>query len=311
MKKVLVLNVLNQVEPISETWLAPLAQQAEVYWYQKNAADFCLDEAFFLCPDPHIIVTCLVALNQATLQRACNLEAVMATSTAVDYIDLAYCRAQQIRVFHTPRYTETAVAEHAFALILAGTKHLRRLDAGLRRHNTEPQPAAMELKGKQLGIIGLGNIGNQLVGYAQAFGMRIVYYNRSLKSCACGTQVDLTTLLSTSDIVVMTVPLNQDSRYMIGAAELNCMPTASFLINIGADELIDAPALVSALKMGQIAGAALDVITDYHTYLDAPNLILTQSRGWYTTECIQRRNTAWVETLRGYLSGEPVNACRI
>ena len=94
---------------------------------------------------------------------------------------------------------------------------------------------------------------------------------------------------------------------MIGATELSYMKRSAFLVNIGADELIDVSALATALKTEQIAGAALDIITEYKAYLDAPNLILTQSRGWYTTECIQRRNATWTKTLRHYLSGAPIN----
>ena len=114
MKNILILNKLSQVEPISEAYLTQLAHQAKIYWYQKSDADFCLDEAFILCPDPQIIVTSLVPLSQSTLQRASHLEAIIATSTAVDYIDLTYCREQHIHVLHTPRYTEVAVAEPHF-----------------------------------------------------------------------------------------------------------------------------------------------------------------------------------------------------
>ena len=232
---------------------------------------------------------------------------MFATSTAVDYIDLSYCRENKIPVFNTPRYTGAAVAEHAFALMMASAKHLRRLDEQLRSGQRNLSPFAMELFGKRLGIIGLGDIGARVATYAKCFGMEVVYYNRSVKPFAAGTQVDLETLLSSADMVVMTVPLNKETEHLIGKHELSLMNPSAFLINIGTDELIDADSLVEALKRGEIAGAGLDVVSEYEPYLDAPNLIITQSRGWYTAECVARRAATWVKTLTHYLDKNPIN----
>ena len=308
-KHVLILNKVTNVEPIDEEALSPLADKLNVHWYQRSEVDFSLDDALSLFPPPQIIVTSLVPLSRRTLEKLPALEAVIATSTAVDYIDLSYCRENKIRVFNTPRYTGPAVAEHAFALMMASAKHLRTLDDQLRSGLLKVPPFAMELFGKRVGIIGLGNIGARVAAYAKCFGMEVVYYNRTVKPFAegAGTQVDLETLLSTADMVVMTVPLNEETFHLIGRDELKLMKRSAFLINIGADELIQIDSLVEALKRGEIAGAGLDVISEYEAYLDAPNLIITQSRGWYTAECVARRVATWVQTFKNYLDENPTN----
>lgn len=306
-KQVLLLNQVNNIEPIDEEVLLPLADKININWYQRSGVDFSLDDALASFPSPQIVVTSLVRLSRDFLQTCPSLEAVIATSTAVDYIDLSYCRENKIQVFNTPRYTGAAVAEHAFALMMASAKHLRRLDHQLRAGVLKQPPFAMELFGKRVGIIGLGDIGARVATYAKCFGMDVLYYNRSVKSSAVGTQVDLETLLSSADMVVMTVPLNKETEYLIGQHELSLMKRSAFLINIGADELIEADSLVKALKTGEIAGAGLDIISEYDVYLDAPNLIITQSRGWYTAECVARRAATWVETLSSYLDDNPIN----
>jgi phosphoglycerate dehydrogenase-like enzyme len=306
-KDVLVLNKVVNIEPIDEEALSPLADKIQAHWYQRPEPYFSLDDALTLFPAPQVIVTSLVGLSRRTLQKCPTLEAVFATSTAVDYIDLSYCRENKIPVFNTPRYTGPAVAEHAIALMMASAKHLRRLDEQLRAGQAKVPPFAMELFGKRVGIIGLGDIGARVATYAKCFGMEVVYYNRSLKPFAAATQVDLDTLLSSADMVVMTVPLNKETFHLIGKHELSLMKRSSFLINIGADELIQSDELVEALKRGEIAGAGLDVISEYDVYLDAPNLIMTQSRGWYTAECAARRVATWVETLKHYLDDKPIN----
>lgn len=307
-KQVLILNNPSQFDPEDEKATIALQDKVDIVWRHVPVLDAAtLNNLRATHPTPDILVTSLVRTGHGSLQHLPGLEAIIATSTATDYIDLSYCRANNIKVFNTPRYTGSSVAEHAFALIMACTKQLRHADASLRTHAEGKVPHAMELADKRLGIIGLGEIGGRVAHYAACFGMEVVYYNRSRKAFEKAGQVGLDDLLITSDIVVMTVPLNEDSFHLIGQRELNLMRKSAFLVNIGADELIQMDHLVTALQNHQIAGAALDVITEYDPYLAAPNLILTQSRGWYTKESVQRRMAGWINTLEHYLQNTFIN----
>jgi phosphoglycerate dehydrogenase-like enzyme len=306
--QVLVLNNPTQFDPSDESAATPLTDRVDMTWRHLPVVDdAALEQILSAIPAPSILVTSLVPTDQRLLRRLSALEAVIATSTATDYIDLAYCRESGIKVFNTPGYTGPSVAEHAFSLIMAATKHLHRADAGLRGAPQDKVPHAMELRGKRLGIIGLGDIGTRVAGYAACFGMDVVYYNRRPKSCPLAQAVELDTLLAIADVVVLTVPLNRDSHHLIGRRELALMRERAFLVNIGADELIEVDHLVDALRSHRIAGAALDVVSDYQRYLSAPNLLLTRSRGWYTRESVDRRMAGWTATLSGYLEGEYAN----
>lgn len=306
-KQVLVLNNPGQFDRADEQASVGLNDTVDIDWRHVTAEQTLSAGFLDSCPSPDILVTALITLEQALLQQMPELEAIIAASTATDYIDLDYCRECNIKVFNTPGYTGPSVAEHAFALVMAASKHLREADASLRTQPVIKVRSAMELHGKCLGIIGLGAIGAQVANYASCFGMEVVYCNRSKKAFAGATQLESEALLKCSDIVVMTVPLNRDSHHMIGQRELELMKPSAFLVNIGADELIVISDLVEALKTKKIAGAALDVISEYNEYLEAPNLILTQSRGWYTRQSIDRRMEGWMSILSGYLNGEYIN----
>ena len=128
-KQVLVLNNPSQFDPADETATNVLQDEVEVTWLQVSTLDAAvLDEIHSKFRTTNILVTSLVEVRRDLLRRLPELEAVIATSTATDYIDLAYCRESNIKVFNTPRYTGSSVAEHAFSLIMACTKHLRRAD---------------------------------------------------------------------------------------------------------------------------------------------------------------------------------------
>jgi glycerate dehydrogenase/D-3-phosphoglycerate dehydrogenase len=306
-KRVLILNSTTQFSRKSEQSTNKLAERVDIHWHHVEGKDDGLEDILTQYPNPQIIVTSLVELDAVFLDKIPTLEAIIATSTATDYIDLKYCKDNEISVFNTPRYTGSSVAEHAFSLIMASTKHLRHADEKVRLGSADKPPCSMELEGKRLGIIGLGHIGSRVAHYGRCFGMDVCYYNRSSKTFSNAVQVNLETLLKTADVIVMTVPLNKESFHLIGKHELQLMKHSAFLINIGTDEVIEADCLVEALRNGEIAGAGLDIVSEYKTYLNTPNLIMTQSCGWFTTESVKRRTTGWITTLEHYLDGNPIN----
>ncbi len=301
MKKCL---VLNNREPIPEDHLNDLSGQLEIVWYQKTDPVFSLDKAVAEHPDTRLIITTYMDLTADYLRRMPQLEAIIATTISTHFIDSGYCREQGIQILNTENYTGSSVAEHAVALMMAGMRKIPSIDHEVRCGNTDcfDFPGA-ELAGKTAGIIGFGNIGSYIAQLLSGFNLRLQYYNRSLCESQIAEQVELNSLLQTSDMVFLATPLNNDSHHMINASALKRMKPTALLVNISPDEVMDMAAVRDALHAGDIGGAALDLlVVDF--FLETPNTVLTSRRAWYTNECFNRRIQQWKRTLQNYLLGQ-------
>ncbi|CAA6804375.1 MAG: D-3-phosphoglycerate dehydrogenase (EC [uncultured Thiotrichaceae bacterium] len=300
MKKCL---ILNNREPIPEDHLQDLNDQLESVWYQKTEPGFSLDEAVTANPDTHIIITTYMNLTADYLQQMPQLEAIIATTISTHFIDSGYCREHGIQIFNTENYTGSSVAEHAVALMMAGMRKIPAIDHEVRQGNTDCFDfPGIEMAGKTAGIIGFGNIGRYVAQLLSGFNMRLQYYNRSPRDSLIAEGVDLETLLATSDVVLMTTPLNNDSHHVIDADALKRMKPSALLVNISPDDVMDMAAVRDALHTGQIGGVALDLlVVDF--FLETPNTVLTSRRAWYTHECFSRRIHQWKSTLEAYLEG--------
>jgi len=137
--------------------------------------------------------------------------------------------------------------------------------------------------------------------------MRVLFCNRSRKTLAGARQVSLHALLAASDCVFLTLPLTSATAGLLGRRELRTMKSTAVVVNVSADELIDAEALRAALEARTIGGAALDVIGSPAPYLALPRLTITPTHGWYTAESVYRRAQTWIETIAAYLRGQPRN----
>jgi len=183
----------------------------------------------------------------------------------------------------------TAVAEHTLMLMLAACRRLvwqhGNVAAGRWRGNNLAQTRLFELRGRTLGIIGLGTIGKKVARLARAFGMAVQYYDlvRLSEEAEDALEVRfrlMNEILRTSDIVSLHVPLTAASKHMIGARELRQMKPSAYLINTCRGPVVDEPALYEALRDGTIAGAGLDVFDQEPPPSDNPlfgldNVVLT------------------------------------
>jgi lactate dehydrogenase-like 2-hydroxyacid dehydrogenase len=296
--------VLNNREPIPENFLADLESQLEVVWYQKTDDIFSITEALEQNKDTHILITTYMDLCQKNLELLPSLEAIIATTISTHFIDSGYCQSNNIKIFNTANYTGSSVAEHAVALMMGAVRKLTEINQAVRVGNTQGfEYPGMELFGKTAGIIGLGNIGSYVAQMLSGFGMDIVYFNRSQKSSQIAKPVDLDTLVTTSDIIFLTLALNNASNEMMNEQVFDNMKTSAILVNVSPDDVIDKTALVKALSQGKIAYAALDLLNP-EPYLHVSNTILTCRRAWYTNECFDRRIKLWKNTLTAYLSNQ-------
>lgn len=192
-----------------------------------------------------------------------SLRIVANVAVGYNNIDVAACRTRGVQVTNTPDVLTNACADFTWALILAVTRRLgegeRVVRAGQWRGWALDYMLGMELRGKQLGLVGLGRIAAAVAERAPVFGMRVAYTSRQAHTLPGAARMTLPELLATSDVVSLHVPLTDATRHLIDDAALASMQRTAYLINTSRGPVVDEAALATALRTGTIAGAALDV----------------------------------------------------
>lgn len=250
------------------------------------------------------------------MSRFQNLKVISNYGVGVDHIDLAAASARDIPVGNTPGILNGATADMAFTLLLASARRLVVGDRYARSAEfTEYDPGHMlgrEVHSSVVGIVGLGRIGWQIALRARGFGMTILYHNRKPRRDAAeqlgADYVDLDTLLTRSDYVVLCPPLNDETRAMIGKRELSLMQPTSTLVNIGRGPLVDTAALVDALRNDEIYSAGLDVtdpepLPRDHPLLKLDNVTIAPHLGSATVQTRELMAKISVDNLIAGLDG--------
>jgi phosphoglycerate dehydrogenase-like enzyme len=228
-------------------------------------------------------------VNDAFYRNAPRLKLVQLTSAGYDRCDIEAARRAGVPICNNGGANSTAVAEHALMLMLAVSRRLvwqhENVSAGRWRGNDSSQARMFELRDRTLGIIGLGTIGKKVARMAQAFDMRVQYYDVERLSEEREDALDvrfrlMNEILRTSDLVSLHVPLLPATRHLIGTAELKRMKPSAYLINTCRGPVVNEPDLIEALSNGTIAGAGLDVFDQEPPQPDnplftLPNVVLT------------------------------------
>jgi phosphoglycerate dehydrogenase-like enzyme len=235
--------------------------------------------------------------------EAKRLKLIQVLSAGYDMVNIEGARKARIPICSNGGANSVAVGEHAIMLMLAVYRKLiafhQNVAAG-RWHRGIPRTVDMyEIEGKTVGIVGLGNIGQQVARRIKAFDARVIYYDAFRRSREeedrLGVEyVPLNTLLETSDIVSLHVPLNDDTRHMIAGKELARMKPKAVLINTCRGEVVDEPALIKALQEGRILAAGLDTqekepADPDNPLLKLPNVTLTPHSAGPTVDSYRKR----------------------
>lgn len=258
------------------------------------------------------IITGTDALTAEVIDGADALRTIAKHGVGLDNIDLEAARGRGIVVSATAGAIHDSVADHTLALLLALARkvveaHRDVTAGGWGGH------MGMELRGKTMGIVGLGRIGKEVCVRAQAFGMRVVahdpYPDEAFAAAHEVTFVPLGELLDTSDIVSLHAAGGGAGGHLIGAAELEQMRPSAFLVNTARGGLVDEAALARALRAGRLAGAGLDVFAQEpptgSPLLGLPNVVLTPHAAGFTREGLLRMGDMAVENCLRALRGEP------
>lgn len=260
-----------------------------------------------------IVISNKVVLDAALIAAAPRLRLIAVTATGTNNIDREVAAARGIAVVNVQAYGTAAVAQHSFALLLALTNRLREYgrDAVNGRWSQSPVFCLMDhpvvdLAGKTLGLVGYGELGQAVGRLGEAFGMRVLVAEGQ-RGAEPG-RVPLAQLLREADVLSLHCLLSPQTEKLINAGALAQMKSTALLVNTARGGLIDEPALVQALRTGQIAGAALDVLSVEpppldHPLLqaDIPNLLITPHCAWVSPAARQRLLDATADNIRRFL----------
>jgi glyoxylate reductase len=252
-------------------------------------------------------------IDRAVIDAGSSLKVVANVAVGYNNIDVAYARSRGIVVTNTPDVLTDSVADFTWALILAVTRRLGEGERIVRRGDWKGWAfdflLGTELRGKQLGLVGLGRIGRAVASRAAAFGVRVAYTARRETTLPDAEAMSLDRLLNSSDIVSLHVPLTPDTRHLIDRKALARMKRSAYLVNTSRGPVIDEAALAWALQQRLIAGAALDVYEQepviHPDLLNLENVLLAPHLGSGTIETRTGMADLAAENAIAVLSGRP------
>ena len=252
-------------------------------------------------------------VDDTVLQAGSDLRIVATVAVGYNNIDVAAARARGVVVTNTPDVLTEATADLTWSIILGLTRRIVEGDRLVRRGGWKGFAfdfmLGSDLRGKQIGIVGLGRIGRAVANRALAFGMRVAYTRGVPTGGESAEAMPLDRLLSTSDVVSLHCPLTPDTRHLIDQPALARMKRSAYLVNASRGPIVDEAALAWALKNRLIAGAGLDVYEDeprvHPDLLGLDNVVLVPHLGSATTETRTAMADLAAQNVVAVVSGKP------
>ena len=296
--------------------LSPLQEIGNVFAYPGTP----VEEIPVRIAEADIIISNKLKLNRDNLTQADRLKLICVCATGFDCIDVAYCRERGIGVCNVPGYSTESVSQLTLAMALSLMGHLQEYrshvhtgaytNGGVANCLT---PVWHEIAGKTWGVIGGGNIGQRVAGLAEAFGCKVLMCRRQADPKY--PTVDVDTLCRTADIISVHVPLNEETRGMIGADQIALMKRNAIFINVARGLVADEEALACAIEEDRIGGLGVDVFSvepfgvdhPYTRILDRDNVLLTPHTAWGAIETRTRCLNIVADNIKVWRKGEKQN----
>ncbi len=248
--------------------------------------------------DADIAVISNIKLPATVLSQCPKLRYLSVGFTGLDHIDLDYCRENNIQVQNAAGYSTIAVSELAVGMMLDLLRGITTMDSVIRQGKSRGTFLGGELRGKTVGVVGTGAIGNATIRLLLAFGAKVIAYSRTERPDVKALGVEympLADIMRQSDIVTLHTPLTDKTRGLIGKKQIALMKPYALLVNTARGPVCDIAAVAAALREGRIAGAAFDVFEQEpplpldHPLLSAPNCLLTPHVAFATEESFAAR----------------------
>ena len=311
--KIVILDAASLGEDID---LSPILHLEETTVYETNSP-----ETLASCiGDAEVVVSNKSKLTAQVLEQVPNVKLICVTATGFDTVDTKYCRAHGIGVCNVPGYSTDSVAQLTVALALNLATHIKEYrefvhSGGYSAGNiaNKLSPCWHELTGKIWGIVGGGNIGNRVAKIAQALGCHVKMYRRNPDPEF--ETVDLNTLCEESDILSIHLALTDQTRGMVGAAQIQKMKKNAIVINVARGAVTDEEALAQAIEEERIGGLGVDVYSaepfgkdhPFSRILDRDNVCLTPHMAWGSIESRNRCIARVAENIAAFYRGESLN----
>ena len=302
------------VNPGDLSWQS-IAVFGELVVYERTPEQLIVKR----CKHADIILSNKLPFTKETVLALPNAKLICVLATGYNVIDIKTAREKNITVCNVPAYGIASVAQHTFALLLELTNHVgihaKSVADGEWQHAEDwcyTKTPVIEIADKILGIIGFGNIGQRVARIANAFGMKVIYYNPHQKQTDLAEYRDIKSLFEQSDFISLHCPLKNDNHEFVNKTLLQRMKSPSILINTARGQLIHERDLADALNQQLIAGAALDVLSieppnENNPLLSAKNCIITPHNAWISREARQRIIDITAKNIETFLQGKPVH----
>ena len=294
-----------------------MAELGELTVHDRTAPE----ETYERSKDSEILITNKTKIDGQLMERLPKLRYIGVLATGYNVVDVETAKRLGVTVTNIPAYSTMSVAQQVFALILSITNRVEHYAGENMRGRWSRNPdfcywdtPIVELAGKTMGIVGLGNIGNAVARIALAFGMRVIAFtSKPQDKLPAGIEKkELRDLFAESDIVTLHCPLTNETERIVDASTLSRMKPTAILINTGRGPLIDEQAVADALREGRLGAFGADVLsceppTADNPLLSAPNSYITPHIAWATREARERLMAIAVENLDGFLKGNIQN----
>ena len=315
MMKIVILDGYS-ADPGDLSW-EELEQMGELTVYDRTSPSETVQRA----AEADIVLTNKVVIDREKIAQLPRLKYIGVLATGYNVVDIEAAHERGIIVTNVPAYSTESVAQMVFAHLLTVTNRTEHYAIQNRSGRWAASPdfcywdfPLMELAGKTIGIVGLGNIGHRVAEIALAFGMKVkAVTSKSQEQLPAGIEkADLQTLLSSADVLSLHCPLTANTRHLINADTLRLMKPTAILINTGRGPLIDDQAVANALQEGLLGAFCADVLTteppsSNNPLLSQPNAFITPHIAWASTEARTRLLQIAIANVRAFASGKPQN----
>ena len=279
------------------------------------------EETIARAAEADIVLTNKVIISREVMAQLPQLKYIGVLATGYNVVDIEAAHERGIIVTNVPAYSTESVAQMVFAHLLTVTNRTEHYAIQNRQGRWTKNPdfcywdfPHLELAGKTIGIVGLGNIGRRVAEIALAFGMQVkALTSKSANVLPTGVEkANLEELLATSDVISLHCPLTDTTRHLINRDTLSVMRPSAILINTGRGPLVDDQAVASALAEGKLAAFCADVLTEEppkadNPLLSQPNAFITPHIAWATKEARSRLLQVAISNVRAFLNAKPQN----
>ncbi|MCX2766610.1 D-2-hydroxyacid dehydrogenase [Pseudoalteromonas sp. B530] len=309
--------VVLDAKTLAGTDLSPIAKLGTLTSYDTTSSEDIITR----CKDAAVIITNKVQLTEQTIAALPQLQLICVAATGVNNIDLTAAKAHQIAVANVAGYSTPSVVQHTFTMLgnLMTNIHRYQQDchAGLWQQSDmfcRLDYSINEIAGKNFVIVGHGTLGEAVAKVAQAFGAQVIVAERRGVTEVRAGRMAFEEALRIADIVSIHCPLTAETENLISRAEFTLLPNHAYLINTARGGIVNEQALVDALTNKQIAGAAVDVLTQEPAQASNPlvqyqgeNLLLTPHTAWASKEAIERLVGEIAINIESFVAGTTRN----